>query len=84
MTPSKDFMATAMLKNGPLSVGINANGMDYYEFGITGCEVCSTNHANPCSHHLNGMHLTLTLALTLAPPRPDDRRHRVLRGRRYR
>ena len=32
-------MATAMLKNGPLSIGINANGMDYYEFGITGCEV---------------------------------------------
>ena len=36
----EDLMATIMLKNGPLSVAMNANGMEYYEFGITGCEVC--------------------------------------------
>merc|ERR1711998_138045 len=34
----EDLMATVMLKNGPLAVAINANGMEYYEFGITGCE----------------------------------------------
>mmetsp|Transcript_75608 Transcript_75608/g.215140 ORF Transcript_75608/g.215140 Transcript_75608/m.215140 type:complete len:335 (+) Transcript_75608:197-1201(+) len=34
----EDLMATVLLKNGPLSVAINANGMEYYEFGITGCE----------------------------------------------
>merc|ERR1711988_768025 len=34
----EDLMATVMLKNGPLAVAINAAGMDYYEFGITGCE----------------------------------------------
>lgn len=34
----EDTMATVLLKNGPLSVAINANGMDYYKFGITGCE----------------------------------------------
>ena len=34
----EDFMATFMLKNGPLSIAINANGMDYYVHGIVGCE----------------------------------------------
>jgi len=34
----EDLMATVLLKNGPLAVAINANGMEYYEFGITGCE----------------------------------------------
>merc|ERR1712022_68609 len=33
-----DFLATYMLKNGPVSVAINANGMDYYVHGIIGCE----------------------------------------------
>ena len=37
----EDSMATILLKNGPLSIGINANGMEYYEFGITGCETIS-------------------------------------------
>jgi len=34
----EDLMATYMLKNGPLSIAINANGMDYYVHGIVGCE----------------------------------------------
>jgi cathepsin F len=34
----EDFLATYMLKNGPVSIAINANGMDYYVHGITGCE----------------------------------------------
>merc|ERR1711988_145900 len=34
----ENLMATVLVKNGPLSVAINANGMEYYEFGITGCE----------------------------------------------
>merc|ERR1711998_18584 len=34
----EDLMATVMLKNGPLSIAINAIGMDYYVHGITGCE----------------------------------------------
>ena len=34
----ENLMATVMVKNGPLSLAINANGMEYYEFGITGCE----------------------------------------------
>ena len=34
-------MATVLLKNGPLSVAINAQGMEYYVHGITGCETIS-------------------------------------------
>eukprot|EP00622_Pseudochattonella_farcimen_P002485 FR737413.1.p1 GENE.FR737413.1~~FR737413.1.p1 ORF type:complete len:189 (+),score=29.81 FR737413.1:52-567(+) len=32
------LMAVAMVKNGPLSVAFNANGMEYYSHGIIGCE----------------------------------------------
>jgi hypothetical protein len=34
----EDFMATFLVKNGPISIAVNANGMDYYIEGITGCE----------------------------------------------
>jgi len=34
----EDLMATVLLKNGPLSLAINAIAMDYYVHGITGCE----------------------------------------------
>lgn len=34
----EDLMATVLLKNGPLSLAINAAGMDYYVHGIVGCE----------------------------------------------
>merc|ERR1719231_1099837 len=34
----EELMALVLLKNGPLSLAINAAGMDYYTFGITGCE----------------------------------------------
>merc|ERR1711908_110297 len=32
------LMALAMVKNGPLSIAFNANGMEYYAHGIIGCE----------------------------------------------
>ena len=32
------LMALAMVKNGPLSIAFNANGMEYYTHGIIGCE----------------------------------------------
>lgn len=32
------LMALAMVKNGPLSIAFNANGMEYYVHGIIGCE----------------------------------------------
>lgn len=34
----EDLMALALVKNGPLSVSFNAAGMDYYTYGIVGCE----------------------------------------------
>ena len=34
----EDLMATVLLKNGPLSLAINAAGMEYYVHGIVGCE----------------------------------------------
>ena len=33
----EDLMRVALVKNGPLSVAFNANGMDYYIEGIVGC-----------------------------------------------
>merc|ERR1711998_301432 len=44
----EDMMATALLKNGPLSVAINANGMEYYEAGSistsTPCDPTTLDH----------------------------------------
>jgi len=34
----EELMKVYLTKNGPLSVAVNANGMDYYVHGITGCE----------------------------------------------
>ena len=55
------LMATYLVKNGPLSVAINANGMDYYEFGITGCETIAGSTYCEVS-----LALVLVLMLTLA------------------
>jgi len=34
----EELMKVYLTKNGPLSLAINANGMEYYIHGITGCE----------------------------------------------
>jgi len=34
----EELMKVYLTKNGPLALAINANGMDYYIHGITGCE----------------------------------------------
>lgn len=34
----EELMKVYLVKNGPLSLAINANGMEYYVHGITGCE----------------------------------------------
>merc|ERR1711988_1515118 len=47
------LMALAMVKNGPLSIAFNANGMEYYVHGIIGCETiadseyCGRQHRRP-------------------------------------
>ena len=33
----ESFMRTVLVKNGPLSIAFNANGMDFYIHGIVGC-----------------------------------------------
>ena len=44
----------AMLKNGPISIVLNANGMDFYVHGIVGCpsdmdcEAGAIDHEVPC------------------------------------
>lgn len=37
----EELMKVYLVKNGPLSLAINANGMEYYIHGITGCETIS-------------------------------------------
>merc|ERR1712054_292752 len=50
----EDLMQVAMLKNGPISIVLNANGMDFYVHGIVGCpsdmdcEAGSIDHEVPC------------------------------------
>lgn len=34
----ENLMKIFLLKNGPLALAVNANGMDYYVHGITGCK----------------------------------------------
>jgi len=33
----EDLMRVALVKNGPISISLNANGMDYYVHGVVGC-----------------------------------------------
>jgi cathepsin F len=35
----EDLMATALVKNGPIALALNAVGMEFYVHGITGCPV---------------------------------------------
>jgi len=44
---AEEFMALALAKNGPLSIALNAIGMEYYVHGIVGCE--SVADAEYCS-----------------------------------
>jgi len=50
----EDLMRVAMLKNGPISIVLNANGMDFYVHGIVGCpsdmdcEAGAIDHEVPC------------------------------------
>eukprot|EP00622_Pseudochattonella_farcimen_P006014 FR741746.1.p1 GENE.FR741746.1~~FR741746.1.p1 ORF type:complete len:336 (+),score=61.98 FR741746.1:86-1009(+) len=47
----EETMALAMLKNGPISISINANAMDYYIHGITGCAEYDDCEAGDIDHH---------------------------------
>lgn len=47
----EDSMGLALLKNGPLSISINANAMDYYVHGITGCSADDDCEAGMIDHH---------------------------------
>merc|ERR1711998_437606 len=42
------LMALAMVKNDPLSIAFNANGMEYYVHGIIGCETGAIDDHSPC------------------------------------
>ena len=49
----EDLMHVALVKNGPLSVAFNANGMEFYVHGVVGCteQMCESgaiDHHFPC------------------------------------
>ena len=50
----EELMRVALLKNGPISIVLNANGMDFYVHGIVGCpsdmdcEAGAIDHEVPC------------------------------------
>ena len=46
----EDLMRVALVKNGPLSVSFNANGMDYYVHGVVGCSSEDECDAGSISH----------------------------------
>lgn len=44
------LMETVLLKNGPLALAVNANGMEYYVRGIIGCEtIAGKDYCNSAS-----------------------------------
>ena len=45
-------MALALVKNGPLSMSFNANGMDYYVHGIVGCSDVDYCEAGAIQDHM--------------------------------
>ena len=49
----EDLMRVALAKNGPLALAFNANGMDFYVHGVSGCteglcDAGSVDHHTPC------------------------------------
>ena len=48
----EETMRIALAKNGPLSIVLNANGMDYYVHGITGCSSSMDCDAGSIDHHV--------------------------------
>ena len=48
----EDLMALALVKNGPLSMSFNANGMDYYVHGIVGCSDVDYCEAGAIQDHM--------------------------------
>ena len=47
----EDLMAITLLKNGPISIAFNANGMDYYVHGVMGCSSESYCEAGGIDEH---------------------------------
>ena len=48
---SARLLTVALLKNGPIAVGFNAHGMDYYQHGVMGCDSSSLCNAGEIDQH---------------------------------
>ena len=47
----EELLTVALLKNGPIAVGFNAHGMDYYQHGVMGCDSSSLCNAGEIDQH---------------------------------
>ena len=49
----EELMRVALVKNGPISIAFNANGMDYYIHGVMGCsDATGYCEAGAVDHHM--------------------------------
>jgi len=62
----EELMRVALVKNGPISIAFNANGMDYYIHGVMGCsDATGYCEAGAVDHHMTCDPTTLDHAVLM-------------------